>query len=188
MRNPAPTRSNDALIWSSSVPSLMSSSVPVTTCHGLGKMALSLRTTTIHQSPMRIDISATGGRTFFRFSMKRLAILLQPFNPLQNLLRAPTQSSPGRRERLLDDDRHLTARVRGARKLVLRSALEGQPEALARHHQRRAEDLWDVVAIPQHENVACAGDQADLLGQDLDLLSGHPSRPGSFRNFEQFLP
>ena len=51
--------------------------------------------------------------------------------------------------------------VRRAGELIARRHLERQPEALARHHQRRPEDLRHVVQVPQQQDVVDAERQAD---------------------------
>jgi hypothetical protein len=64
--NPAPTRISDAPMCSQSVPSRASSSVPVTTPHGVGKIALWVTTTTAHQIPTTTAITTIDGNACLR--------------------------------------------------------------------------------------------------------------------------
>src|SRR5262245_27208686 len=77
--------------------------------------------------------------------------------------------------------------MRRTRELVLRGDFEGETKGLARHDQSRTEDLWHLIVISEHENVADAEHQPDPRWQDLDPIAALAARPGSLRNLEQLL-
>ena len=68
-RNPVPTRNRDAPMCPHSVPFLISSPVPVTTCHGVGKMTLCVSMTTSHHAPISSAMTVSEGRSFLSLSI-----------------------------------------------------------------------------------------------------------------------
>ena len=63
-RNPLPTRNRDAPMCSHSTPFCISSPVPITTCHGVGKMTLCVSTTTSHHAPISNAKTVRDGKSF----------------------------------------------------------------------------------------------------------------------------
>src|SRR6516165_4343017 len=109
---PTPTRDSDAPMCCHKVPSRASSHAPVTTCHGVGKMALSFFTTTIHQIAIRSMTTIIGGTIFVSVALLTLTgfPLLIPFSlscglphRLAQLSQTPTQRFPSARRSRLDD-------------------------------------------------------------------------------------
>jgi hypothetical protein len=70
--NPMPTRKSDAPMCCHKVPSRARSHAPVTTCHGVGKIALSFFTTRIHQIAIRSMITTVGGTIFVSVALLAL--------------------------------------------------------------------------------------------------------------------
>jgi hypothetical protein len=58
-----PTRNSDAPMCCHKLPSRTSSTVPVTTCHGVGNTTLALATMTTHHTPMINVMTAIDGKT-----------------------------------------------------------------------------------------------------------------------------
>ncbi len=139
------------------VPSRISSTVPVTTCHGVGNTTLAVATTT---DPPHADDQRDDRKRWQHAPSDRDHVTRVPQRD-----RAPAQARPRRHRLRLDDDRHLAAGVRRAGERIARSDLEWQAETLARHHQRRTEDLRHVVQVPQQQHVVHAERQADLRGR-----------------------
>src|SRR5579863_8848253 len=143
---PMTTRRSDALMCCQSVPFSISSQVPLTTAHGVGKMRLPVTITAAHQRAMSATMTASDGSDALRRYMitDRCASETvtvpdmrgkQARAPVQ-FVRPPGEFRPGRRRIRNDADDHLTARVRTAGEGVNGRLLKRQPKALSRHHQR----------------------------------------------------
>src|SRR5690242_6876034 len=177
---PAPTRISDAPMCSHRVPSRASSNVPVTTCHGVGKIALSVATTAAHQIAKTTAITAIEGTACLRPFIYCLPSL-KPVVP------APANLLPGPYRLRFDDHQHLPARVRAAFEAILRLHFERKPEALSWHEDGGTELLWHVVEIPQVQHVVHAQRQRDLRGQDVDAVAGHAPRERTFRDLAELV-
>src|SRR6476620_6636127 len=99
---------------SHSVPCSISSIVPVTTCQGVGKITLSVCTTTAHHSAITNATSTEGNTIFCHLPITNPVVHEAHFH-LHDRARAPAQARPPRRLRhRRDNDRQLTVQMRGA--------------------------------------------------------------------------
>ena len=170
-----PTRNSDAPMCSHKVPSCASSQAPVTTCHGVGKIALSLRTTTIHQIAIRSsdhqqrrhDLRQRGADCAHRFPSWLRARSAGRATLPHRRSSACASASAAFPSRGAGAGSTITLScplgMRGARQAVGRRRRERQAEALARHDQRRAEHLRHVVRVPQQQHVVDAERQPDRV-------------------------
>src|SRR5688572_20416564 len=180
---PAATRNSEAPMCSHNVPSFASSMVPVTTCHGVGKITLLVATTSAHHSATTTAITTIDGSEDLR-----PFIFYQPSPaPLPPLPRAPADLLPGPHGLRLDDDRHLSTGMGSAIECVIRGFLERQAETLPGHHDGRAEHLRHLVEIAQQQYVVESEGQADPRGQYVHLVAGHAPRISALRYFESLL-
>src|ERR1700684_1514660 len=174
-----PTRINEAPMSLHRVPSLMSSTVPVTTAQGVGKMTLRVSTTINHHAPSNTAMTANAGRLSF--------ILFILCNGPENSSRSPHEPPPGIVRLRIDDHGHLSACMRRAGELITAGHFERQAEALTRHHQGRTEYLRHVIQVLQQQYVPDTDSQINCGRQNFHLVSRHAPRPGPFGNFEGFL-
>ena len=65
--------------------------------------------------------------------------------------------------------------------------LERQPEALARASSASGRRSAARRQVPQHQHIADAERQADVVRQDVDLVARHAPRPGPLRNLEELV-
>src|ERR1700691_764881 len=166
---PTATRISEAPMSTHSVPSRASSKAPVSTCQGVGKIALCVAMTASHHAASSTAITASAGTARHeRRSRGRRNATLASLG--QKGAYAPLQPRPRGPRRRYNDNGHLPARVSCAVKLVFRRLGEWQGKSLPRHHQRGSEDLRDVVQISQYQNVLQPERQPNGARQDLDLV------------------
>ncbi len=165
---------------SHSVPSRTSSTVAGDDLPGRRKddAVASTSTSSHHSATMSTAITASDGSTRF---MTLPLVFRRNCTALANVLSTPAQPGP-RRRRHAARRRWSSVRWRAPCTQTGSSAAhrERQAEALARHHQRRAED--SAARRPgccSSSTSLHAERQADLGGQDLDLVAGHAARPGA---------
>jgi len=100
----------------------------------------------------------------------------------------PTEPFPRPRRLCFHPNEELSARVRGAVKVVLRRSGEGYAEALARHQQGGPEDCGTSSEFFSHNTLWNADQQINLRRQDVVVVARHMAGEGPLRNLEKFFP
>src|SRR5262245_26381631 len=115
-------------MWSHSVPSRAISTVPATTCQGVGKITLSLSTTTIHHTATSSAVSTSGGTACLSLSSKGFIDLGPAGGPGGGRNAQPHALPPARSG--CDEHGELPVHVRRAGEVVAGRNPERQTEIL----------------------------------------------------------
>ena len=147
----------------------------------------SLSTTSVHHTATRNAATASGEGLCLSLP-HNASPSAGPSSRARKGGRSPSKPRPPRLRHRRDDDVQLPARVQSCKaELIPGRRTERKLEALTGHDQDRPEELRHIVMIPQDEDVLDPNRQVNLGGQNLELLSSHPARPGPFGNHVDLL-
>ena len=183
---PAPTRMSEAPMCRHSVPSFNSSSVPVTTAHGVGKITLWVVTTATHQMAISAAIDSERGKRFLDSVHGGSSVWDCQVERMSSRVRQTIRA-------------HGVVGLDSTTIVIWPLACAVQANWYSAARSKGSRKLWPGIIRVGPKICGTSSwfrstrmsrrpeGQADMVGQDLHLVAGHAPRPGSLAGFEDLI-